>query len=372
MRILLLLSDLGDNGAHRVALERALAWQRAGDEVALLSLVHPGPGDLAVPRELRLLFATDDPRPLRVALPAGLARARRWAARADVVVSATEIGLGLLVATAAARAARRPVSVLVQSDPAHALASYVPPWAQPPTRAALATATQAVCVGVDLAARVAPLRHDRETVAVPNAVPGPEVAAAARRGPRRDPGAPPLVVGCGRLTRQKGFDLLLEAVAAARGLGAPAVEVVVLGEGDDRTALEAQAERLLGPGVVAFPGHVADPHAVVGTADVFVLPSRWEGYALALVEALAAGTPCVALDCPTGPREVLADGAFGALVPAEDVPALARALADHLADPAPLRAAAARAVVEAPRMFDPAAAAAEHRAALARLVDGRR
>lgn len=370
----MLLSDLGDNGAHRVALQRALAWQRGGDDVVLLSLVHPRAGDLAVPPELRTVFATDRPRQLRVALPAGLAVARRWAAHADVVVSATEIGLGMLLATAAARSTGRPVSVFVQSDPERAMTAYLPPWARPATRAALATASQAVCVSVDLVARLASLRRGRDTVAVPNAVPGAEIATAvASHGADvRDPGAPPLVVGCGRLTRQKGFDLLLEAVAGARELGAPAVEVVVLGEGDDRVDLQEQADRLLGAGTVRFPGHVPEPAAVIAAADVFVLSSRWEGYALVLLEALAVGTPCLALDCPTGPREVLADGAFGGLLPAEDVPALARALADHLADPAPLRAAAGRALAEAARMFDPAAAASEHRAALARLVTGRR
>jgi len=374
VRVLVLLSDLGDNGAHRVALQRALAWQRAGDEVVLLSLVHPRDGDLAVPPELRTVFATDHPQQLRVALPAGLRRARRWAAHADVVVSATEIGLGMLVATAAARSTGRPVSVFVQSDPERAAAAHVPPWARAATRAALATATQAVCVGVDLAARVAPLRRGRDTVAVPNAVPGAEIAArvAARGVPTRDPGAPPLVVGCGRLTRQKGFDLLLEAVAGARERGAPEVEVVVLGEGDDRADLQEQADRLLGAGAVRFPGHVADPASVIAAADVFVLSSRWEGFGLVLLEALAVGTPCLAFDCPSGPREVLADGSFGGLVPADDVPALSRALARHLADPAPLRAAAGRARAGAPRMFDPAAAADEHRAALARLVPGRR
>jgi hypothetical protein len=372
VRILVVLSDLGDSGAHRVALERAAAWAHAGDEVALLVLVHPRPGDLPFPEGPTIVFATDAPRQLRIALPAGLARARRWAARADVVVSGSEIGLGMLVATAAARSTGRPISVLVQSEPERAIAGYVPRWARWATRVALTTANQAVCVSTGLAAGLAPGRRGRDTVAVPNAVRGEDIAAAARLAPRRAPGSPPLVVGCGRLAHDKGFDLLIEAVAAARDLGAPLVEVVVLGQGDDRAALEELAVQRLGPGVASFPGHVADPHAVVGSADVFVLSSRWEGFGLVLAEALASGTPCLSFDCPTGPREVLADGAFGALVGAEDVTALGRALADHLADHAPLRAAAARARVEAPRLFDPATAAADHRDALAGLVTGRR
>ncbi|MFC7574267.1 glycosyltransferase [Klenkia terrae] len=121
-----------------------------------------------------------------------------------------------------------------------------------------------------------------------------------------------------------------------------------------------------------FPGHVADPQSIIGTADALVVSSRWEGFGLVLAEALAGGTPCIAFDCPSGPREVLADGAFGALVAPEDVPGLARALVDHLTDPGPLRAAAARARSEAPRLFAPEVAAADHRAALARLVADRR
>jgi glycosyltransferase involved in cell wall biosynthesis len=95
---------------------------------------------------------------------------------------------------------------------------------------------------------------------------------------------------------------------------------------------------------VTLTGFVADPFAMLGRASLAVSSSRYEGFGNAIVEALACGTPVVATDCPFGPREILADGRYGALVPTGDPDALADAIVQALAatpDRTALRARAA-------------------------------
>lgn len=157
------------------------------------------------------------------------------------------------------------------------------------------------------------------------------------------PGEPPVVLGVGRLTRQKDFGTLLDAFAIVRRR--TEARLLILGEGEERPALERQAVRLGIAKHVALPGFVPDPFPMMARAGVFVLSSAWEGLPNALVQAMALGTPVVATDGPGGTSEVLRVGEAGALVPVGDAAALADAVCDALAkppDPAPARKAAAR------------------------------
>ena len=141
----------------------------------------------------------------------------------------------------------------------------------------------------------------------------------------------------GRLSPEKGADVLLEALAtAAPRLGARAV-LVFVGEGASRAAIERRAlalqgERRLLPGQVRFQGWRDDPWACLGAADAFVMPSRREGLPLSLLEAMAAGTPVIASGVG-GVPEALSEGRCGALVPPDDVAALSVALVSLAHDP---------------------------------------
>jgi glycosyltransferase involved in cell wall biosynthesis len=86
---------------------------------------------------------------------------------------------------------------------------------------------------------------------------------------------------------------------------------------------------------VALPGRVANVFAPLSRAKVFALASRFEGFGNVLVEALACRLPVVSTDCPVGPREILADGRFGRLVPPGDAPGFAAAILAALEDPSP-------------------------------------
>ncbi|WP_028490860.1 glycosyltransferase [Thioalkalivibrio sp. ALJ15] len=142
---------------------------------------------------------------------------------------------------------------------------------------------------------------------------------------------PPVIVGAGRLTPQKDFATLLDAFARVRERRS--VRLVILGEGPLREALLGQARRLGVAEAVDLPGYVPDPLPYFARAGVFCLSSRYEGLGNVLIEALAAGAPAVATDCPSGPAEILQHGRIGPLVPVGDAGALAGALESTLADP---------------------------------------
>jgi len=152
----------------------------------------------------------------------------------------------------------------------------------------------------------------------------------------------PVVIGIGRLTRQKDFATLIQAFALMQSQRD--CRLVLLGDGAEREALQRCVEQLALGDRVLFAGFQANPYAWLARADVFALSSAWEGSPTVLAEALALGVPCVSTRCPSGPEEMLANGRYGPLVEVGDAAALAQALVQTLAAPLPppvLRAAVA-------------------------------
>nr|BAL54436.1 glycosyl transferase family 1 [uncultured Gammaproteobacteria bacterium] len=144
--------------------------------------------------------------------------------------------------------------------------------------------------------------------------------------------AKPVVLGIGRLVGQKAFDRLIRAHAALRAKGLDH-HLVILGEGPERSKLEAEIQRL-GVAATAFLlGHVTNVQDWLAHATVFAMCSRYEGFGLVLLEALSCGTPAVAMDCPSGPREILQDGWAGLLTPDGDEVAFQAALEKLLTSP---------------------------------------
>lgn len=141
----------------------------------------------------------------------------------------------------------------------------------------------------------------------------------------------PVILGAGRLTRQKDFPTLIRAFARVRARRP--CRLIILGDGGQRSELLALAGELGVASDVDLPGFAANPYAWMRAADLFVLSSLWEGSPNVLTEAMACGTPVVSTDCPSGPRETLQDGRFGPLVPVGDADALGQAIIDTLANP---------------------------------------
>ena len=138
------------------------------------------------------------------------------------------------------------------------------------------------------------------------------------------PGSPPVILGIGRLTRQKDFPTLVRAFAHLR----PHMpcRLMILGEGEERTSLEELAASTDFRDDIALPGFVENPYKYLAHASLFALSSLWEGLPTVLIEAMALGVPVVSTDCENGPNEILEGGLRGKLVPIDDPTALARAI----------------------------------------------
>lgn len=144
-------------------------------------------------------------------------------------------------------------------------------------------------------------------------------------------GQPPVILGVGELGMRKDFATLIKAFAKLRQ--AKPCRLMILGKGKQREKLLQMAKTLGVEEEVALPGFVDQPMSYMAHASVLGFTSLWEGLGFVLIEALAAGTPVVATQCPSGPREILQNGRFGELVPMQDPDRLCEALMRTLDNP---------------------------------------
>lgn len=153
-------------------------------------------------------------------------------------------------------------------------------------------------------------------------------------------GGLPVLLAVGRLSEQKDYATLIRAFA--RVVRKRECRLIILGDGEQRAALESLINELGLAGRIQLPGFQRNPFAWMRMASAFVLSSRFEGLPNVLIQAMACGTPVVSTDCPSGPHEILEGGRWGRLVPVGDPAALAGSIIATLDDPTP-RAAKARA-----------------------------
>ena len=132
-------------------------------------------------------------------------------------------------------------------------------------------------------------------------------------------------VAVGRLSPQKGFDRLIEAFCDVAQT-VDGATLTIFGEGPERHRLENMVAQAGLGNRISLPGRTSTPGAWMLRGNIFVLSSVYEGFPNALVEALSAGYPVIAFDCPWGPAEILKDPASGVLVPNKDVAALGKAM----------------------------------------------
>ncbi len=333
LKAMFFLADTDGGGAQRTVVNLVNTFPSAEIEATLVVGRADGParGWLRPGRRLLVLGV---PR-ARAAL-GPLRRAIR-AERPDVLF-ATMVDANILAAAATVGLSRRPALVLRETNPHRSrddlgiLRRRAIRWAYLRADRVVALSTG---VGREL---VEDYGLDPAKVTTIHNPVDVEAFAAQAEAARRS--APPwgdwaaggaVLIGAGRLTRQKGFDLLLRALAR---IGDRTVRLVLLGDGPERTALEALVAELGLGARVSLPGFVDDPAAWLAHADLFVLSSRWEGFGHAIVEAMACGLPVLATDCPHGPAEIITDGLDGRLVSPDDPSALAEGITALLAAPA--------------------------------------
>lgn len=297
-------------------------WARGGAQVTLLTYEPPGTPSfyaLAPGIDYRPLGLAGSSKNLWAALRDNWQRGRQLRAavkrsRPDVVVSFCAEANVLTLLSMAATGLR--VIVSERADPySHRIGRS---WSL--LRGLAYRWADAVVVQTRTAAAFFPPAIRRRCVVIPNPVfdPGSANAPASPRTALR-------LLAVGRLAPQKAFDLLIEAFARVHARH-PDWILRIVGEGEARPALEALAGRLGVADRVQLPGVIEAIQKEYQSAGVFVLSSRYEGFPNAMAEAMAAGLPVVAFDCPGSVAEMMQPGRDGLLLPAGDTDALAAAL----------------------------------------------
>ncbi|WP_456323238.1 glycosyltransferase family 4 protein [Hydrogenimonas sp.] len=123
----------------------------------------------------------------------------------------------------------------------------------------------------------------------------------------------PTFIALGSLTKQKGFDILLKTFAEVTKK-LPKWHLVILGEGPKRKELEKLSKDLNINDKVSMPGRVKNPYGILKKADIYIMSSRFEGFPVALCEAMGVGLPCISFDCPTGPSDIIQHKKNGLLI----------------------------------------------------------
>jgi len=334
-RIAVFVSFSGAGGVERMVVNLTRGWTALGRSVDLLLVRRAGPHLARLPAGARQLqmghghALTAIPalaRYLSRERPRALLAVKERAGRAAVLARALAgtntpilLRLGTHLSTA-----------MAHKSAAQRWLRYAPIRLLYPRIEGIIAVSQGVAEDT---IEIARLPRERVLV-IPNPVITPELrhqAAAPCPHPWLSEQRAPVIIGSGRLERQKDFPTLLRAFARLRQTRD--CRLIILGEGRSRAELVALAAELGVATDLDMPGYQDNPYAFVARASLFVLSSAWEGSPNVLTEAMALGTPVVATDCPSGPAELLDHGRHGPLVPVGDARALAQAMAATLDDP---------------------------------------
>ena len=168
-----------------------------------------------------------------------------------------------------------------------------------------------------------------------NPVVRPEIYEKAKceiKHPWFNAGEPPVIISVGRLTKQKDYATLINALSIVNKK--QQARLIILGEGEDRNELTSLITKLNLQDYVDLAGFVDNPYAYMAKSNVYVLSSLWEGLPNTLIEAMAVGLPIVATDCKSGPKEILLNGKYGWLSPTGSASSIAEGIIQALSSDA--------------------------------------
>jgi len=335
-RIAIFLPSLNGGGAERVMVTLANAFAQRGYAVDLVLAVAEGPYLSQVSESVRIVDLNAG-RVIKALLPL-----LRYLQRERPVAMLSAMTHANVVAILARMLARVPMRLVVSErttisfevkraqDIAARLTYGLVPWLYPRADG-VTVVSKAAAADLVTYARLVPSSV--------NVIYNPfDLARISQLANESIPHAwfgadqPPVVLAIGRLTEAKDYPTLIRAFSKLRVKRS--ARLLILGEGELRDSLEELLVQLkLTADEVQIPGFVANPFSYLARCNVFVLSSRWEGLPGTLIEAMACGTPVVSTDCPSGPREILAGGRWGSLVPVGDDNALAKAIDTVLSTP---------------------------------------
>jgi len=334
-RLTLVVPSLALGGAERVVSKMANHWAASGDVVTVITLSADDEDTYPLaPKAVRIALdmMRESHGPVEAVIN-NLERVRHL--RAAIAGSVPETVISFtdrmnVLTLLACRPLKVDKVVAERIDPSRYEIGRTWSWLRRrlyPSARALVVQTERV------RDQMAALMRGRPIYVVPNAVEAPpnNSSFSVRPDTSSDPTRLHWIVAMGRLVRQKGFDLLIEAFSRIADRH-PQWSVKILGEGPARASLKKLiAEKGL-DGRVLLAGWEPDPVFVLKQSDLFVLSSRFEGFPNALLEAMACGLPSISFDCPSGPAEIIRDTIDGLLVPAEDVGTLASTIDRVLGD----------------------------------------
>jgi len=344
MRLTLVISSLACGGAERVMTTIANYWAARERDITLLTLddgsVPPfyDLDDRVCHKALGLAGNSDNRATgLRNNLKriSGLRQAIRNS-RPDIVISFMD--KMNIVTLAAAQGLRVPVIISERTDPA--LKSIGGIWNQ--LRRWTYPLADMIIVQSKSALDYFPPQLQSRARIIPNPISRPRIDTQVCEQLVK-----PSLIAMGRLGQEKGFDLLLQAFARLKDEHREWT-LTIIGDGSLRVELESLRDSLGLNDRVRLPGRVKHPQDLLRQGDLFVMPSRREGFPMALCEAMACGLPVICAACSGGPREIVRNGIDGLLIPTEDVDALTAAMDRLMRDEAERKrlASGARQVTE--------------------------
>jgi GalNAc-alpha-(1->4)-GalNAc-alpha-(1->3)-diNAcBac-PP-undecaprenol alpha-1,4-N-acetyl-D-galactosaminyltransferase len=326
LRLLLVISSLQGGGAERQMSGMANYWAGGGADVTLVTWTGPGVKDFypLSPRVSRVWLDVNSPRYLPfAALTESVYRVHKLRRlfkklRPDAVVSFLDISNVHTILAAGGLGLR-----VVVSERTHPAINRVTSWPWRLLRRVCYSSAYAVVAQTQDAARWLQRSCRAQVKVIPNFL---------WDLPRPQCDREPMIIAVGRLSTEKGFDLLLKAFARIAP-NFPSWRLCIIGEGAERQALTRLRDGLNLSGRVEFVGEVQQVELWMARAGLLVHPSRREGFPNAVLEAMGMGLAVVCANCRAGPSELIEDGINGRLVPVDDVDALVRAMSELMIAP---------------------------------------
>lgn len=326
MKMVLIISSLRSGGAERVLSILANHWQASRHEIHLITIDNKD-SDFYVVNQGIHRYSLDMATASVGVFSGAIANIKRISKirhlcesiRPEIVISFIDstniLSSIVLIGTSI------PLVVSERIDPfRHSigiLRAFIRPWLYRMFASALVVQTEAVKDKCKKKWKVQRVR------VIANPISLPEVSEIFTRSR--------VVLSVGRLNIQKGHDILIRAFQKISS-EFPDWKLLIVGEGGQRKFLEEIIKCLDMSERISMPGLSNDIFAHYNKASIFCMPSRFEGFPNALLEALAMGCACIATDCESGPREILEDGRLGILTPVDDVNAMADALRKLMQD----------------------------------------